>query len=47
MSVNPSIDLAKVFLFDLDGSLADYYSALLLDLEKMRSPGESPLGYIG
>lgn len=34
------IDLAKVFLFDLDGSLADYDGALLADLERMRSPGE-------
>jgi 5'-nucleotidase len=42
MSVNPSIDLDKVFLFDLDGSLADYDGVLLADLEKMRSPAETP-----
>jgi hypothetical protein len=33
-------DLGKVFLFDLDGSLADYDGALLADLERMRSPAE-------
>jgi hypothetical protein len=36
-------DLAKVFLFDLDGSLADYDGALLADLERMRSPAEPAL----
>src|SRR4051794_15860074 len=38
-----TIDLAKVFLFDLDGSLADYDGALLADLERMRSPAEPPV----
>jgi hypothetical protein len=33
-------DLTKVFLFDLDGSLADYDGTLLADLERMRSPAE-------
>jgi hypothetical protein len=33
-------DLAKVFLFDLDGSLADYDGTLLADLERMRAPAE-------
>jgi hypothetical protein len=37
------IDLAKVFLFDLDGSLADYDATLLADLERLRSPSEPPL----
>jgi 5'-nucleotidase len=35
-----AIDLAKVFLFDLDGSLANYDGTLLADLERMRSPAE-------
>src|SRR5579859_3874035 len=34
------IDLAKVFLFDLDGSLADYDGTLMADLERMRGPTE-------
>jgi hypothetical protein len=38
-----AIDLAKVFLFDLDGSLADYDGTLLADLERMRSPAEPPV----
>jgi 5'-nucleotidase len=40
MATTDAIDLAKVFLFDLDGSLADYDGTLLADLERMRSPGE-------
>jgi 5'-nucleotidase len=40
MATRDAIDLAKVFLFDLDGSLADYDGMLLADLERMRSPGE-------
>jgi hypothetical protein len=44
MTVNDeSLDLAKVFLFDLDGSLADYDGTLLADLERMRSPAEPPV----
>jgi len=38
-----SRDLAKVFLFDLDGSLADYGGTVLADLERLRSPGEPVL----
>jgi hypothetical protein len=38
-----AIDLAKVFLFDLDGSLADYDGTLLADLERMRGPTEQPV----
>jgi hypothetical protein len=34
------LDLAKVFLFDLDGSLADYEGAVLAGLERLRGPGE-------
>jgi 5'-nucleotidase len=34
------MDLSKVFLFDMDGSLADYEGALAADLERLRSPGE-------
>jgi hypothetical protein len=36
------MDLAKVFLFDLDGSLADYEGTLLADLNRLRGP-EEPL----
>ncbi len=34
-------DEDKVFLFDMDGSLADYEGTLLADLERLRSPGEA------
>src|SRR5690349_17407539 len=34
MTTKDAIDLAKVFLFDLDGSLADYDGAVLADLER-------------
>ena len=37
------IDLAKVFLFDLDGSLADYEGAVLAGLERLRGPSEPVL----
>lgn len=37
------LDLAKVFLFDLDGSLADYEGAVLAGLERLRGPGEPAL----
>ena len=30
------VDLAKIFLFDMDGSLADFDGALLADLERLR-----------
>jgi hypothetical protein len=40
MATTDDIDLAKVFLFDLDNSLADYNGTLLADLERMRSPAE-------
>jgi 5'-nucleotidase len=40
MAKEDALDLAKVFLFDLDGSLADYDGSLLADLERMRSPAE-------
>jgi hypothetical protein len=42
-STTDAIDLAKVFLFDLDGSLADYDGTLLADLERLRSPAEPAL----
>jgi 5'-nucleotidase len=42
-SPEEAIDLGKVFLFDLDGSLADYDGALLADLERLRSPDEPAL----
>lgn len=32
-----------IALFDMDGSLADYTSALVRDLEMLRSPGEAPI----
>src|SRR5579871_4755389 len=34
------MDLTKVFLFDLDGSLADYEGTLLADLNELRGPDE-------
>jgi hypothetical protein len=34
------MDLSKVFLFDMDGSLADYHGALLAEMNRLRSPGE-------
>jgi hypothetical protein len=37
------MDPAKVFLFDMDGSLADYEGTLLTDLNRLRSPDEPPL----
>lgn len=40
------LDLPRVFLFDLDGSLADYDGTLLADLERMRSPGESAVANV-
>jgi hypothetical protein len=46
-SSEDTIDLAKVFLFDLDGSLADYDGTLLADLERMRSPAELALTELG
>jgi hypothetical protein len=39
-AIEDTSDLAKVFLFDLDGSLANYDGTLLADLERMRSPAE-------
>jgi hypothetical protein len=42
-SMTDALDLAKVFLFDLDGSLADYDGMLLADLERLRSPPELAL----
>jgi hypothetical protein len=38
--IEDATDLAKVFLFDLDGSLANYDGTLLADLERMRGPTE-------
>jgi FMN phosphatase YigB (HAD superfamily) len=36
-----------IALFDMDGTLCDYDTALFNDLEKLRSPGERPFrGYI-
>lgn len=32
----------KVALFDLDGTLSDYFKALTADLKKLRSPHEKP-----
>jgi hypothetical protein len=46
-SSEETIDLAKVFLFDLDGSLADYDGTLFADLERMRSPVEPALTELG
>jgi hypothetical protein len=43
MPADPPPDLAKVFLFDLDGSLADYDGALRADLERMHGPAEPSL----
>ena len=40
------VDLAKVFLFDMDGSLADFDGALLADLERLRGPSEPPLASV-
>ncbi len=37
------MDLEKVFLFDLDGSLADYEGAVLAGLERLRGPSEPAL----
>jgi hypothetical protein len=34
------MDLSKVFLFDMDGSLADFDGTLLADLERLRAPEE-------
>jgi 5'-nucleotidase len=35
-------DLTRVFLFDMDGSLADFDGSLRLELERMRGPEEPP-----
>jgi hypothetical protein len=37
------MNLSKVFLFDLDGSLADYNRALLDEMNRLRAPGEPEL----
>jgi hypothetical protein len=37
------MDLSKVFLFDLDGSLVNYEGTLMADLEKLRGPTEPPV----
>ena len=42
-ALEDTTDLAKVFLFDLDGSLADYEGAVLADLERLRGPSEPAL----
>lgn len=42
-AASDGVDLAKVFLFDMDNSLADFDAALLADLERLRGPDEPPL----
>ena len=42
--MKPPHDLSKVFLFDLDGSLADFEGAVADGLRQLHGPDEPPIG---